>query len=211
MDDGDSMLAHWTKKIMNEEGHALPQMLHIVWLVVKHQKIFFRVRNSVTTMMLAAMNRLLFSSSISLDNKRQAVDLAEVFIQWQKELRSAEPSKQPIVSESAVVTSPEDETDRQKIAEAVINFLMRMATSLHDASNTNTLQSEMCVKRCLNLLESAFSVHVWGSESSKYEIKITWMDKVLMTSEQSNANGPNLLSSVQLLEFCLKFLVCCMS
>ena len=39
-------------------------------------------------MMVGAMNRLVLSSSVSLDNRRQAIDIAEVFITWQKEAKS---------------------------------------------------------------------------------------------------------------------------
>lgn len=42
MEDGHQMLTHWTRKIIVEEGHTVPQLVHILHLIVQH----FRVRRS---------------------------------------------------------------------------------------------------------------------------------------------------------------------
>ena len=42
MEDGHQMLTHWTRKIIVEEGHTVPQLVHILHLIVQH----FRVRSS---------------------------------------------------------------------------------------------------------------------------------------------------------------------
>lgn len=36
---GYTMLAHWTKKIIVEEGHLMPQLFHILQLIVRHYKV----------------------------------------------------------------------------------------------------------------------------------------------------------------------------
>lgn len=43
MEDGHQMLTHWTRKIIVEEGHTVPQLVHILHLIVQH----FRVRISL--------------------------------------------------------------------------------------------------------------------------------------------------------------------
>lgn len=43
MEDGHQMLTHWTRKIIVEEGHTVPQLVHILHLIVQH----FRVRASL--------------------------------------------------------------------------------------------------------------------------------------------------------------------
>lgn len=43
MEDGHQMLTHWTRKIIVEEGHTVPQLVHILHLIVQH----FRVRVSL--------------------------------------------------------------------------------------------------------------------------------------------------------------------
>lgn len=39
MEDGNSMLTHWTKKIIVEEGHMLAQLVHMLQLLVRHHKV----------------------------------------------------------------------------------------------------------------------------------------------------------------------------
>lgn len=39
MEDGNTMLTHWTKKIIVEDGHSMQQLLHILQLIVRHYKV----------------------------------------------------------------------------------------------------------------------------------------------------------------------------
>lgn len=39
MEEGHTMLTHWTKKIIVDEGHSMQQLFHILQLVVKHYKV----------------------------------------------------------------------------------------------------------------------------------------------------------------------------
>lgn len=39
MEDGNTMLTHWTKKIIVEDGHSVQQLFHILQLVVRHYKV----------------------------------------------------------------------------------------------------------------------------------------------------------------------------
>lgn len=39
MEDGNTMLTHWTKKIIVEEGHLMQQLFHILQLIVRHYKV----------------------------------------------------------------------------------------------------------------------------------------------------------------------------
>lgn len=39
MEDGYRMLTHWTKKILLEEGHSMPQLVHMLQLIVRHYKV----------------------------------------------------------------------------------------------------------------------------------------------------------------------------
>lgn len=39
MEDGNTMLTHWTKKIIVEEGHAIQQLFHILQLIIRHYKV----------------------------------------------------------------------------------------------------------------------------------------------------------------------------
>ena len=39
MEEGNTMLTHWTKKIIVDEGHSTQQLLHILQLVVRHYMV----------------------------------------------------------------------------------------------------------------------------------------------------------------------------
>uniref|UniRef100_A0A8C4NGE8 Transformation/transcription domain-associated protein n=1 Tax=Eptatretus burgeri TaxID=7764 RepID=A0A8C4NGE8_EPTBU len=39
MEEGNQLLAHWTRKLMVEEGHTLPQLMHILHLLVQHHRV----------------------------------------------------------------------------------------------------------------------------------------------------------------------------
>lgn len=43
MEDGNTMLTHWTKKIIVEDGHSVQQLFHILQLVVRHYKVGFKL------------------------------------------------------------------------------------------------------------------------------------------------------------------------
>ncbi|XP_060810438.1 transcription-associated protein 1 isoform X2 [Amyelois transitella] len=83
MEDGNTMLTHWTKKIIVEDGHSVQQLFHILQLVVRHYKVYYPVRHALVGHMVAAMHRLGFSVTASLEHRRLAVDLAEVALKWE--------------------------------------------------------------------------------------------------------------------------------
>ncbi|XP_076468689.1 transformation/transcription domain-associated protein-like isoform X2 [Babylonia areolata] len=83
MEDGSGMLNHWTKKIIVEEGHSIAQLLHILSLVVRHHRIYYPVRHSLIQHMISSLNRLGFSQSSSIDQRKLAVDLVDVIIKWE--------------------------------------------------------------------------------------------------------------------------------
>ncbi|XP_073941495.1 transcription-associated protein Nipped-A isoform X1 [Choristoneura fumiferana] len=83
MEDGNTMLTHWTKKIIVEDGHSVQQLFHILQLVVRHYKVYYPVRHALVVHMVGAMQRLGFSATASLEHRRLAVDLAEVALKWE--------------------------------------------------------------------------------------------------------------------------------
>ncbi|KAL4715075.1 hypothetical protein ACJJTC_012122 [Scirpophaga incertulas] len=101
MEDGNTMLTHWTKKIIVEDGHSVQQLFHILQLVVRHYKVYYPVRHALVGHMVTAMQRLGFSATASLEHRRLAVDLAEVALKWELQ-RIRDHSHE----ETVVATSP---------------------------------------------------------------------------------------------------------
>nr|XP_006000847.1 PREDICTED: transformation/transcription domain-associated protein [Latimeria chalumnae] len=83
MEDGHQMLTHWTRKIIVEEGHTVPQLVHILHLIVQHFRVYYPVRHHLVQHMVSAMQRLGFTPSVTIEQRKLAVDLAEVVTKWE--------------------------------------------------------------------------------------------------------------------------------
>lgn len=83
MEDGHTMLTHWTKKIIVEEGHSMQQLFHILQLVVRHSKVYYPVRHNLVQHMITSITRLGFSATATLEYRKLAVELAEVIVKWE--------------------------------------------------------------------------------------------------------------------------------
>ncbi|KAJ1619497.1 hypothetical protein T492DRAFT_890244, partial [Pavlovales sp. CCMP2436] len=67
----------WTKKILVEEGHSLPQLIHIWQLVVRHPSLFFASRAQFVP------------QNTSADNRHLAIDLTALVIKWEQQRQAA--------------------------------------------------------------------------------------------------------------------------
>lgn len=83
MEDGNTMLAHWTKKIIVEEGHSMQQLFHVLQLLVRHYKVYYPVRHHLVQQMINSISRLGFSPNATIDYRKLSVELAEVIIKWE--------------------------------------------------------------------------------------------------------------------------------
>lgn len=71
----------YTKKILLEEGHSLPHLVHIWQLIVRHSSSFYAARAQFVPIMVNLLSRMSASSSASLpEYRRLAVDLADLVI-----------------------------------------------------------------------------------------------------------------------------------
>ena len=83
----------WTKKIIVEEGHSLPQLIHIWQLVVRHPALFYSSSAQFVPQMVNSLNRIGLSPNCSVENRRLAVELAALIIAWEHQRCSS--VKQP--------------------------------------------------------------------------------------------------------------------
>ena len=66
------------RKIIVEEGHSLPQLIHIWQLVVRHPNLFFSSCAQFVPQMVNSLNRIGLSPNCSIDNRKLAVELAQL-------------------------------------------------------------------------------------------------------------------------------------
>ncbi|KAG8225079.1 hypothetical protein J437_LFUL000058 [Ladona fulva] len=263
MEDGNTMLTHWTKKIIVEEGHTMGQLFHILQLVVRHYKVYYPVRHHLVQHMVASIQRLGFSPTASLEHRKLAVELAEVIIKWELQrikdetttsVASASPAeaspipatsyhqdnsvgspsmvttgvKRPSIEEpgegpprkrhtsgqavssqgtsgisqgtqaaggsgTGLQTVPQQKVDgstrpiERAHADAVLNFLFRLACMVNDQSATVGSPGEMLSRRCVALLKAALKPDVWPAPQC--DLKLAWLDKLFAGVESASGSG----------------------
>ncbi|XP_035793214.1 transcription-associated protein 1-like isoform X2 [Anopheles albimanus] len=111
MEDGNTMLTHWTKKIIVEEGHTMQQLYHILQLIVRHYKVYYPVRHQLVQQMINSMHRLGFTANTSAEYRRLSIDLADVVIKW--EMQYAREEADEAVNNAAVGEGGSAEVKRE--------------------------------------------------------------------------------------------------
>ncbi|XP_020600148.1 LOW QUALITY PROTEIN: transformation/transcription domain-associated protein-like [Phalaenopsis equestris] len=91
---GDNRVPIWiryTKKILVEEGHSIPNMIHIFQLIVRHSDLFYSCRAQFVPQMVNSLSRLGLPYNTTVENRRLAIELAGLVVAWerqrQKEMR----------------------------------------------------------------------------------------------------------------------------
>lgn len=225
MEDGNTMLTHWTKKIIVEEGHTLAQLVHMLQLLYRHYKVYYPVRHHLIQHMVSSVQRLGFTPNANIEHKKLAVDLAEVVIRWEmqrhREVEMSSPEapgmKRPagdmaggdfkrvrnLSGPSGPKPGPDGSRPIEKHhADAVVNFLLRMACQVNETSTNIGSQGEVLSRRCVALLKTALKQDVWPNS----ELKLAWFDKLLTTVDAAQPNYGNICTALELLAFLLTIL-----
>ncbi|XP_042425801.1 transformation/transcription domain-associated protein-like [Zingiber officinale] len=84
---GESRVPIWiryTKKILVEEGHSIPNMIHIFQLIVRHADLFYSCRAQFVPQMVNSLSRLGLPFN-SPENRRLAIELAGLVVAWERQ------------------------------------------------------------------------------------------------------------------------------
>uniref|UniRef100_A0A7I4F837 Non-specific serine/threonine protein kinase n=1 Tax=Physcomitrium patens TaxID=3218 RepID=A0A7I4F837_PHYPA len=84
---GENKIPIWiryTKKILVEEGHSVPNLIHIFQLLVRHANLFYNCRAQFVPQMVNSLSRLGLPQNTPLENRRLAIDLAGLVVMWEK-------------------------------------------------------------------------------------------------------------------------------
>ncbi|EHA8588761.1 hypothetical protein COCNU_scaffold006566G000100 [Cocos nucifera] len=85
---GESRVPIWiryTKKILVEEGHSIPNMIHIFQLIVRHADLFYSCRAQFVPQMVNSLSRLGLPYNTTADNRRLAIELAGLVVAWERQ------------------------------------------------------------------------------------------------------------------------------
>ncbi|KAH9662788.1 non-specific serine/threonine protein kinase [Citrus sinensis] len=104
---GDSRMPIWiryTKKILVEEGHSIPNLIHIFQLIVRHSDLFYSCRAQFVPQMVNSLSRLGLPYNTATENRRLAIELAGLVVSWERQRQN----EMKIVSDS---NTPSQMTD----------------------------------------------------------------------------------------------------
>jgi transformation/transcription domain-associated protein len=85
---GDSRMPIWiryTKKILAEEGHSIPNLIHIFQLIVRHSDLFYSCRAQFVPQMVNSVNRFGLPYNTTAENRRLAIELAGLVVAWERQ------------------------------------------------------------------------------------------------------------------------------
>lgn len=230
MEDGNTMLTHWTKKIIVEEGHSMQQLFHILQLVVRHYKVYYPVRHHLVQHIVNSIQRLGFSPNATIEHRRLAVELAEVIIKWElyriKDEAELESSSGRIMSGIVKRSTADDPSGNKRAtsqtspgtisltssktellkpidrvhSDAILNFLLRLACQVNDVTTIHGNPGEQLSKRCVNLLKVGLKPDIWPEPC---DLKLAWLDKVLASVDSAQPNYGNISTALDVLTFLL--------
>lgn len=114
LEDGNSLLLKWSKKIIIEEGHAINQLIHMLQLLVRHYKLYYPIRTHLIPLMINSIKRLGYTTSGTIENRKTAVDLCEVIIRWEmmRQKTCANDNQQPLQSSPKAIEGPQTSTEQ---------------------------------------------------------------------------------------------------
>lgn len=217
MEDGNGMLAHWTKKIIVEEGHSLAQLVHILQLLVRHYKVYYPVRHHLIAHMVTSMQRLGFTTTAQIEHRKLAVELAEVVLKWElqrikedqeqggESVADLEPSVIGSSLKRSASAEPLVESKRARHSSSGAALIAGDSKPL-DKAHCDTVVNFLIRMAC-HVNEAATAVGSPGEMLSRRcvtllkmalkpdvwpiaELKLVWLDKLLMTATRGDVEAP---------------------
>jgi transformation/transcription domain-associated protein len=78
-----------TKRVIVDEIHSIPQLLHVYQVIVRHPNEFYPYRELFAPRIITSLNRI-GTSSNSFDHKKLSIDLAELVLNWEEKASQQE-------------------------------------------------------------------------------------------------------------------------
>lgn len=77
----------YTKKILMEEGHSIPNLVHIWQLIARHPNLFYVARAQFVPIMVNSLSRIGLNPAATPENRRLSLDLVELIVKWERRRR----------------------------------------------------------------------------------------------------------------------------
>lgn len=187
-EDGYITLASWTKKILIEENHLVPQLSHLIYIIVRYFKVFYFIRHTLINQLIVALQKVGLSQNSTNENKMLIIDLCETILKW--EAQRIVDTQDVNFDQNTKIKHPDLLKPFDKhICDYVMNFLIRfacqMAPQTSEGSQINNLNEQLC-RKCLNLFQMAIK----NDLLSNFDLKLELLDKILTSLESTFAQNP---------------------
>lgn len=73
----------WTRKVLVEDGHVLPQLISIWQLVIRHPALYFGAREQFVQLIVGSLGKLGLAASSTSDTRILSVELVELICLWE--------------------------------------------------------------------------------------------------------------------------------
>ncbi|KAI8840240.1 FAT domain-containing protein [Chytridium lagenaria] len=87
----------WTRKIIVEDGHSLPQLVTIYQLLIRHADLFYKSKDHFIPNIISSLARLGLSPLATPETKSLSIELGDLILQWDRkrltEMDSADDSQ----------------------------------------------------------------------------------------------------------------------
>ncbi|CAG9462087.1 unnamed protein product [Pedinophyceae sp. YPF-701] len=171
------MWVRWTKRIVLEEGHSLPSMIHVWQLVVRHSDLYYEARYHFSPMMVNSLSRLGLPTNSPIENRKLAIDIAGVFIHWEtRHRREVAAQREGGAAEGEVRAKSFKPDVEAGMSSMVVNFLLRMcflAMSDFVQRSEGKKEYQIMYHHTLALLTRA--LQLWPNTN----VKMTYLEKLL--------------------------------
>eukprot|EP00899_Mesostigma_viride_P026573 jgi/Mesvir1/70/Mv13673-RA.2 len=102
---GTPVWIRYTKKVLVEEGHSLPHLIHLWHIVVRHSELFAGSQVQFVPQMVHSLARLGLPQNAPLENRKLAIDLVALILTWEKQ-RLARAAQPPGTAGAAAAAPP---------------------------------------------------------------------------------------------------------
>lgn len=131
-EDGYGTLATWVKKILIEENHSIPQLAHIIYIIVKYHKVFYLIRHSLINHLIGSFQKVGLATNSQPENRTLAIDLTETILRWEaqrmRDTELAHTDTHRAQYEAMLVKHPDMLRPFDKhVADCLLNFFVRIA------------------------------------------------------------------------------------
>jgi hypothetical protein len=170
----------WTKKVVFEEGHTLPQLIHVWNIIVRHASIFYPFRSHFIPQMVSSISRLGIPPNCPIEHRQVALGCVEALIGWEyirlKKLELRDQISLESLPANTMMNSQNEKEEEFSLHPSMIqmigNFLVRLG--LFTADNKDPLLSKLSDKCVVTYQTLAKTVCMTN-------IKITYFERLFKT------------------------------